>query len=106
VQAVHVSAHTHEGRRLLQAGDEGAVRAGRLDARHARDLDRPGQTDDEIKMAGGQAGMLPLRNVAHAGTGVVRNERTQRQCRRGDGVVGARHRSALSHVHRNNPDRT
>ena len=62
VQAVQVSAHAHEGRRLLQTGDEGAVRAGRLRARHARDLDGPRQADDEIDVAGGQAGMLPLRN--------------------------------------------
>jgi len=39
VQALQVSAHTHEGRRLLQTGDEGAVRASRLLTGHARDLD-------------------------------------------------------------------
>ena len=87
VQAVQVSAHTHEGRRLLQAGDEGAVRARRLRTRHARDLDGLRQADDEIDVAGRQAGMLPLRNIAHARAGVVRDERTQRQRRRGDGVV-------------------
>jgi hypothetical protein len=32
MQAVQVSTHPHEGRRLLQAGNEGAIRAGRLRA--------------------------------------------------------------------------
>ena len=89
VQAVQVSAHLHEGRRLLQTGDEGAVRARRLRAWHTRDLDGPRQTDDEIDMAGRQAGMLPRRNIAHARAGVVRDERTQRQRRHGDGMVSA-----------------
>ena len=71
------------------------IRARRLSARHARDLDRARQTDDEIEMAGGQAGMLPLRNIAHATASVVRDERTQRQRRRGDGTVVACHRAGI-----------
>jgi hypothetical protein len=96
VQTVQVSAHADDSRRLLQTGDEGLVRAGRLRAWHADDFDRPRQTDDEIEMPGGQAGMLQRRRVMHARTGVVRDERTQRECWRGNGVVWARHRSALS----------
>jgi hypothetical protein len=96
VEAIQVSAHTHERRRLLQAGDEGAVRAGRLRTRHPRDLDRLRETDDQIEMARGQTSVLPFRHVAYTRTGVVRDECAQRQCRRGDGVVRACHGPALS----------
>src|SRR5262249_8421894 len=96
VQAVQISAHPHDGRRRVQTGDEGAVRARRLRARHPHDLDRFREADDEIDVTGGQAGMLRLRNVAHARAGIVRDEGLQRRRRRGKGVVRECHWRALS----------
>lgn len=51
VQTVEVSTHPHEGRRLLEASDKGTVQARRLRTRHAQDLDRLRQADNEIEMA-------------------------------------------------------
>ena len=96
VQTVQVSTHAHESRCLLQTGDEGAERAGRLRARHARNLYGPRQVDDQIDIPGGQAGMQRRRNVAHARAGVVRDERTQRRRWRCDRVVRVRHRHIVA----------
>jgi hypothetical protein len=95
VQAVKVSANTHEGRRLLQAGDQGLIPARSLRTGHARDLDGRRQTHDQIEMAGRQAGMLPLRNIAHAAASVVRDERAQRRHGRTDGMVRTYHQRAV-----------
>ena len=96
VQRIQISAHTHQCRGLLQAGDEGLEPAGRLCARHARDLDRPRQADDQIDVAGGQAGVLPRREIAHAAAGVVRDPRAELWRGRADGKIRGGHRGIVA----------